>query len=89
MLRKPIQKLNNTLEEVNSGQGSLGKLLKDEALYNELVNTNKEMQELVEDIQLHPERYIHFSVLGARTKGVPLTGRDEKKLRKLLDTIPD
>lgn len=84
-----IQKLSMTLEEVNSGKGTLGKLLKDEALYNELVTTNKELQELVDDIELHPERYIHFSVLGAKTKGVPLSGRDEKKLRKLLDTIPD
>lgn len=87
--RQTIQKLSNTLEEINSGKGTLGKLIKDEKLYNELVNTNKEMQELVDDITLHPERYIHFSVLGSKTKGVPLTGSEEKKLRKLLDTIPD
>lgn len=87
--QKTIQKLNNTLEAVNSGEGTIGKLLKDEKLYNELVNTNRQMQELVDDIQLHPERYIHFSVLGAKTKGVPLSPRDEKKLRTLLDTIPD
>jgi phospholipid/cholesterol/gamma-HCH transport system substrate-binding protein len=84
-----IKKLNLTLEEVNSGNGSIGKLLKDDQLYNELVNTNKELQELVDDITIHPERYIHFSVLGAKTKGAPLTTREEKKLRKLLDSIPD
>jgi phospholipid/cholesterol/gamma-HCH transport system substrate-binding protein len=87
--QKTIQKLNQALEDANNGKGTLGKLLHDEQLYNELVNTNKELQELVEDIQLHPERYIHFSVLGAKTKGVPLSGQDEKKLRKLLDTIPN
>ncbi len=84
-----IQKLNMTLEEVNSGKGSIGKLIKDEGLYNELVKTNKELQELVDDIEIHPERYIHFSVLGAKTKGVPLSNKDEKKLRKFLDSIPD
>ncbi len=84
-----IKKLNMTLEEVNNGQGTLGKLLKDEQLYNELVKTNKELQELVDDIELHPERYIHISVFGAKTKGVPLTGREEKKLRQVLDSIPD
>ncbi len=84
-----LKKLNTTLEEVNSGNGSIGKLLKDEKLYNELVNTNKELQELVDDIELHPERYIHFSVLGSKSKGLTLTGREEKKLRKLLDSIPD
>jgi phospholipid/cholesterol/gamma-HCH transport system substrate-binding protein len=43
----------------------------------------------VNDLQLHPERYIHFSVLGAKTKGVPLTAIEEKKLRQLIDSIPD
>jgi phospholipid/cholesterol/gamma-HCH transport system substrate-binding protein len=87
--QKTIQKLNMTLDDANNGKGTLGKLLHDEKLYNELVNTNKKLQELVEDLQLHPERYIHFSVLGAKTKGVPLSGQEEKKLRNLLDSIPN
>jgi phospholipid/cholesterol/gamma-HCH transport system substrate-binding protein len=84
-----LKKLNNVLSEVESGKGSVGKLLHDEKLYNELVETNNELQNLASDIQLHPERYIHFSVLGAKTKGVPLTGPEEKKLRKILDSIPE
>lgn len=84
-----IKKLNMTLEEVNSGKGTIGKLLKDDQLFNELVKTNKELQELVDDIEVHPERYIHVSVFGGKIKGVPISGKDEKKLRKLLDTIPD
>ncbi|AEA45359.1 MlaD family protein [Fluviicola taffensis] len=84
-----IEKLNATFAEIESGKGTLGKLLKDEKLYNELVVTNKSLQNLVNDIELHPERYIHFSVFGAKTKGVPITGNEEKKLRNLLDSIPD
>lgn len=85
---KSIQNLNKMLEDINSGKGTIGKLIKDDAMYNELVKTNKELQELVDDIELHPERYIHFSVLGAKSKGTKLTGKEEEKLRKLLDTIP-
>lgn len=84
-----LKKLNNVLAEVESGKGTVGKLLHDEKLYSELVETNNELQNLASDLQLHPERYIHFSVFGARTKGVPLTGPEEKKLRKILDTIPE
>jgi phospholipid/cholesterol/gamma-HCH transport system substrate-binding protein len=84
-----IEKLNGVFAEIESGKGTLGKLLKDEKLYNELVVTNKSLQNLVDDIELHPERYIHFSVFGAKTKGVPITGSEEKKLRNLLDSIPD
>ncbi len=83
-----LKSLNGVLDQAKSGEGTLGKLLGDEKLYMELVNTNKELQNLVNDLQLHPERYIHFSVLGAKTKGVPLTGTEEKKLRKILDSIP-
>jgi phospholipid/cholesterol/gamma-HCH transport system substrate-binding protein len=86
---KTLKAVNSVLETANNGEGTLGKLLGDDALFRELVETNQELQNLVNDLQLHPERYIHFSVLGAKTKGVPLTGSEEKKLRKLLDSIPD
>ena len=84
-----IQKLNLILTEIEKGEGSIGKLLKDESLHNELVETNNELQNLVNDLQAHPERYIHFSVFGAKTKGVPISAKEEKKLKKLLDTIPE
>ena len=84
-----LKKLNAVLADVESGNGTMGKLLHDEKLYTELVETNNELQNLVDDLQLHPERYVHFSVFGAKTKGVPLTGMEEKKLRKMLDSIPE
>ena len=84
-----LKKLNNVLAEVESGQGTVGKLLHDEKLYSELVETNNELQNLTSDLQIHPERYIHFSVFGAKTKGVPLTVKEEKKLRIILDSIPE
>ncbi len=86
--KNTLGSINEILETAKTGEGTLGKLLGDETLYNELVKTNQELQNLVNDIQVHPERYIHFSVLGAKTKGVPLTNSEEKKLRKLLDSIP-
>jgi phospholipid/cholesterol/gamma-HCH transport system substrate-binding protein len=84
-----LKSLNGMLDKVQNGDGTLSKLLNDQKMYNDLLETNKELQNLVNDLQVHPERYIHFSVLGAKTKGVPLTNNEEKKLRKLLDSIPD
>ena len=86
--KNTLGSINGILETAKNGDGTLGKLLGDETLYNELVKTNQELQNLVNDIQVHPERYIHFSVLGAKTKGVPLTNSEEKKLRQILDSIP-
>ncbi|MES2589086.1 MAG: MlaD family protein [Bacteroidota bacterium] len=82
-----IQSLNSILADASSGKGTLGKLVKDETLYNELEKTNNDVQDLLADLKLHPERYIHVSFLGARTKGVSLTPEEERKLRTILDTI--
>lgn len=87
--KNTLASINSILEQAKTGEGTLGKLLGDDALFNELVKTNHDLQNLVNDIQLHPERYIHFSVLGAKTKGVPLTSKEEEKLRNLLDTLPN
>lgn len=87
--KSTLTNFNNLLAKANSGEGTLGKLISDEKLYSELVETNKSLQNLVNDIAVHPERYIHFSAIGRKTKGVPLTSEEEKKLKKLLDTIPN
>jgi phospholipid/cholesterol/gamma-HCH transport system substrate-binding protein len=62
-----VAKLDRTLAGVNSligglekGDGTLGKLLKDEALYNNLKDVSKEMEELLRDIKLHPKRYFRI-----------------------------
>jgi len=84
--KNTLEKFNTTLEKANQGEGTLGKLLSDDQLYNELNATNKRLQELVEDINVHPERYIHFSVFGAKIKGVPLSPAEERRLKAMLDS---
>jgi phospholipid/cholesterol/gamma-HCH transport system substrate-binding protein len=84
-----LKKINMILDETSQGKGSLGKLIHDEKLYNELVETNQELQELVDDLEKHPERYVNISVIGRKSKGLHLTSTQEKKLEKLLDTIPE
>lgn len=83
-----IENAKNTLASVNkvldaalTGDGTIGKLISDDSLYMELIQTNQELQDLVDDLQKHPERYIHFSVLGAKSKR-QFTEAEEKKIRK-------
>ncbi len=83
--QQTVKKLNEILDEANKGTGTLGKLLKDDALFNELVKSNKDLQNLVIDLQAHPERYIHFSLIGRKPDSKPLTKDDEKKLHEILD----
>jgi len=68
-LQTTVTNLNGVLSEINSGNGSLGKLLKDESLYSNLANASKELEELLRDMKLHPKRYVHFSLFGKKDKG--------------------
>ncbi len=74
-LGKTIKNLNKTLAKVDglmldlqAGKGTAGKLLKDEALYNNLKATTKEMELLLQDVRLYPTRYINVSVFGKKNK---------------------
>ena len=57
-------KLNNVIAGIQNGQGSLGKLAKDEELYNNLTKTSNNLNILVEDFKANPKRYVNFSVFG-------------------------
>lgn len=83
--QKTLQSVNAVLDAATTGNGTLAKLVNDEALYNELVETNQDLQTLLKDLQLHPERYIHFSVIGGKTKGANFTPEEEKDLKKVVE----
>ncbi len=53
-------------DRINGGEGSLGMLLNDEQLYDNLNNASKSLDELIIDMKQHPGRYVHFSVFGRR-----------------------
>lgn len=58
-----FEKISNNL---SSGQGSAGKLLTDDAVYDNLDRATKQMEQLLQDIKLNPKRYVHFSVFGKK-----------------------
>lgn len=83
-----LTELNAVLSSVNSGEGTLGALLRSDSLYNALVGTNLSVQELLDDIETNPNKYVHISVFGRKVKGVQLTSSEEQKLRDILKTTP-
>jgi phospholipid/cholesterol/gamma-HCH transport system substrate-binding protein len=75
-----VNNLNKILASIDAGDGTLGKLLKDEEMYNNLSNASKEMEELLREMKLHPKRFVHFSLFGKKDKGYnpePETDRKE------------
>lgn len=82
--QKTLRSVNAVLDAATTGNGTLAKLVNDEQLYNELVETNIDLQRLLKDLQLHPERYIHFSVIGGKVKGADFTPDEEIELKEVV-----
>ena len=60
-----VQQLTSKL---NNNKGTLGLLMNDETLYNNLTNTVLSADSLLNNLREHPKRYVHFSLLGKKDK---------------------
>jgi phospholipid/cholesterol/gamma-HCH transport system substrate-binding protein len=59
-LKSTLKNFNKILTSLENSEGSMGKLLNDDAMYENLTAATKEMKELLEDIKLHPKRYFRI-----------------------------
>lgn len=71
-----VIKLNGILSKIENGEGSLGKLSKDEALYDNLTAASRELDLLLQDFRLNPKRYVNVSVFGKKQKEYTLPEND-------------
>lgn len=71
-----VGKLNGILAKIEQGEGSLGKLHKDDALYNNLASASRELDLLLQDFRLNPKRYVNVSVFGKKQKEYTLPEDD-------------
>jgi phospholipid/cholesterol/gamma-HCH transport system substrate-binding protein len=60
-------------EKINSKDGSVGLLLNDKTLYNNLTATANKINILLDDIRVHPKRYVNISMFGKKDKGNYIT----------------
>lgn len=74
-IKNTIKDLNKTLAEtkvlfanINEGKGTIGKLAKNDSLYNHLNKSLANLEKLLGDLKEHPKRYVHFSLFGKKEK---------------------
>jgi phospholipid/cholesterol/gamma-HCH transport system substrate-binding protein len=74
-----VQNLNGTVSDlraainrINSTNGSLGLLINDKRLYQNMESTTRSLNTLLDDFRLHPKRYVNISVFGKKDKTGPL-----------------
>jgi phospholipid/cholesterol/gamma-HCH transport system substrate-binding protein len=81
-LSSAAENLNLILASIKEGKGSLGKLTNDEQLYQNLNRTANSLNILLQDLRLHPKRYVQVSVFGKKDKTPPLESALPDSLKK-------
>ncbi|MGH2667084.1 MlaD family protein [Flavobacterium sp.] len=76
-LETTLANVNKIMTDLEAGKGSMGKLLKDETMYANLSRASKELELLLQDVRLHPTRYVNVSVFGKKEK--PYVAPADKK----------
>ncbi len=67
-LEKTAGQMEGIMEKINKSQGSMGMLVNDKELYNNMNKSLKSITDLTNDLKAHPSRYIKVSVFGGKKK---------------------
>ena len=77
-VRVTVSQLNDVIYKISHNNGTLGLLMNDTKLYDNLRNTALGLEILVDDIKVHPKRYVNISLFGKKDKGNYLTSPSKK-----------
>ncbi|MER2996089.1 MlaD family protein [Pontibacter populi] len=89
---KAVVEMQQTVAKLNSNEGSMGKLMNDDALYQNMTRSTEALNMLLRDIQAYPKRYVQFSLIGRKDKyKVDATGRviTLEEVKEMQDENPD
>ena len=67
-LQSTVANLDTLMDGIEAGDGTIGKLMNDEKLYENLNNASRELDLLLQDFRLNPKRYVNVSVFGKKQK---------------------
>jgi phospholipid/cholesterol/gamma-HCH transport system substrate-binding protein len=63
---KTVTEINEIVEKINRGEGTLGALVHNDTLYNNLKKASESLDIILKDLNEHPKRYVHFSIFGGK-----------------------
>jgi len=83
---KAIAQLTKVLEEVNNGTGTVGKLVQNDSLYNNLNSSGEQLDRLLEDMRVNPSRYINFSLISRKDRD-GFTKEEKKQIKQQIEEV--
>ena len=76
-----LQQFSVMMEKASKGEGTVGKLLHDDSLYNALTDATVKLASLLDDMETNPGRYVQVSVFGKKQKKVKLSNKDIERIK--------
>ena len=66
-----LSQASNILGKINRGEGTMGMLINNDSLYRKLDQSSADLDRLLKDLRINPERYVHISVFGRSDRNKP------------------
>jgi phospholipid/cholesterol/gamma-HCH transport system substrate-binding protein len=66
-----LNQASEIMTKINTGQGTMGMLINNDSLYRKLDQSSADLDKLIKDLRINPERYVHISVFGRKDRNKP------------------
>ena len=80
-----LQQFTIMMEKTSHGEGTVGKLMHDDSLYNSMTEASARLASLLEDMETNPNRYVQVSVFGKKEKKVKLSNKDIERIKDAIE----
>ena len=80
-----LQGVNKITRQINSGEGSLGKLIQSDSLHNQVLEASQSLDLLLNDMRVNPKRYLSFSVIGRKDDDGEFSKKELEQIRNEID----
>ncbi len=87
-INSSLSQIDQLMSQLNSSDGNVGKILRDEAMYDNLVSASANLDSLIYDVKQNPKRYVNISVFGgsdesrAQARAAKIARKDAAKRAK-------
>jgi phospholipid/cholesterol/gamma-HCH transport system substrate-binding protein len=91
-LTATLQKVNNAMadftlitQKINNGEGTLGQLVNNDSLHTELVSASHSLDLLLNEMRVHPKRFLSFSLISRKETNEEFTKKELEQMRLEID----